>query len=422
MVDYTLKDLDMAEDKKGTAYLFDIDLIERSSYPTFPKLPNHALMKFSSYFKSQGYKVKLVYKAKLIPLFHKSRNVYVGSALYSGNLNRFKRRFENSKKFKKTLLLEHITIGTPLDTMPEQVERCLCDYAEYIDMVDRTDIKLGWWPVNVGFLTRGCYRKCKFCVNRDKTEIVPVNTLDEIYVNKGVRIELLDDNLFAYDGSPKLLREIGRFSTEHDVKFKLRNGLDCRKVTPERLAGLKASRHAFDALHCAWDETKNTFIFKNIMEVKKAYGGTVRCYTLCGVNIYTDEELYKDILGLFYRYYCLYKISVEPIVALFEDDTEQYVNPYWKLYKTIKHSYYMQIASGPSSLKRHTSKARMHLADKVIEILGEHSWLVEKKIGVIVDDPGLNDKLKVIAKELGVKHREIGTEYNKIRFLNYTKG
>ena len=410
---YTLNDYNIDFNKVGTAYLFDIDLIERSSYPTFPKLPNHALLKFSSYFKAQGYKIKLVYTAKQIPLLHREGNVYVGSALYSGNLTRFKNRFDKVRKFKRGLSFEQITIGTPVDSMPIEVEGCLCDYTEYAEMLESTDIKLGWWPVNVGFLTRGCYRQCKFCVNRDKKEIVPVNSLDEIYQQPGVRIELLDDNLFAYDKSPELFKEIGQFSKEHGIKFQLRNGLDLRKITPEKLDGLKAAKKAFGSLHCAWDETKNTYIFKNVMAVKKAYGGEVNCYTLCGVNINTDEELYKDLLGLFYRFFCLFKAQIKVIIALFEDDTGNYVNPYWPLYKTIKHAYYMQKVSGPSNLKRWTSNANMHLADKVIEVLGEHSWLVEERIGDIILDDGLNDKLRIIAKELGVKHREIGVEYNR---------
>ena len=417
MTDFSLKDFNINEDKPGTVYLCDIDLIERSSYPTFPKLPNHALLKFSSFFKKLGYKVKLVYSVKGIPLFNKKGDVYVGSALYSGNLNRFKRRFKKSKKFKKSLLITDIIIGTPLDNMPPEVENCLCDYTEYKEMLNTTDIKLGWWPVNVGFLTRGCYRHCKFCVNRDKKEIIPVNTLEEIYQNKGIRIELLDDNLLAYEDSPNLFRQIGEFSKEHNVKFKLRNGLDCRNVTPEKLEGLKAAKKAFDSLHCAWDETKNTFIFKNIMKVKKEYGGEVRCYTLCGVNIHTEEELYKDILGLFYRLFCLFKVGVKVVIALFEDDTEEYVNPYWSLYKTIKGSYYMQKMSGPTTIKRTTSKSRLHLADKVIEILGEHSWLVTTKVGTIINDPNLNTKLRAIAEELGVRHIEIGPEYNKPRCM-----
>lgn len=417
MTDFKIENLGINPDNKKIAYLFDIDIIERSSYPTFPKLPNHALMKFSTYFKGLGYKVKLIYHSKQIPLLYKEGNVYIGSALYSGNLNRFKKRFELIKKFKNSLEIKHIRIGTPTDTMPLEVENCLCDYTEYRDMVNNGNIKLGWWPVNVGFLTRGCYRHCKFCVNRDKNEIIPVNTLEEIYQNKGVRIELLDDNLFAYEGSSDLFKQIGKFSETHNIKFKLRNGLDCRKVTPEKLEGLKVAKRAFDSLHCAWDETQNTFIFKNIMKVKKAFGGTVRCYTLCGVDIHTPEEMYKDILGLFYRYFCLYKIDVEPIIALYEDDRMEYVNPYWDVYKTIKHSYYMQIASGPTFLKRYTSKATDHLANKIIEMLGEHSWLVTRKIGSICDDPTLNEKLRKVAKELGVKHREIGREYNKRRFI-----
>jgi hypothetical protein len=420
-MDYTIADLKIDEEDKRTAYLFDIDLIERSSYPTFPKLPNHALLKFSSYFKSLGYRVILVYSAKRIPIFNKPGCVYVGSALYNGNLNRFKKRFKLMRKFKKGLVLEDITIGTPLDTMPPEVEKGLCDYTEYKEMLNTTDIKLGWWPVNVGFLTRGCYRQCEFCVNRNKKEIIPVNTLEEIYQQEGVRIELLDDNLFAYEKSPELLKKIGKFSEENNVKFKLRNGLDLRKVTPERLEGLKIAKNAFDSLHCAWDETKNTFIFKNIMEVKYQYKGDVRCYTLCGVNITNDKKLYKDILGLFYRYFCLLKVGVWPIIALFEDDTGEYQNPYWNLYKTIKGSYYKMKIAGPTNLKRYTSKGNQHLGDKIIEILGEHSWLAEKRIGVILNDPELDKKLEVIAKELGVKHRTITEKYSKKKFVKGSK-
>lgn len=415
MVNFKVEDIGITE-KKGTAYLFDIDLIERSSYPTFPKLPNHALMKFSSYFKELGYKVILVYNTERIPLIAREGNVYVGSALYRGNLKRFQNRISKGRKFKKSLSLENIMIGTPTDCMPGEVEASLCDYTEYKEMLNTTDIKLGWWPVNVGFLTRGCYRHCQFCVNRDKSEIVPVNTLEEIYQNKGVRIELLDDNLFAYENSGELFKKIGEFSEKEGVKFKLRNGLDCRKVTPEGLEGLKQAKNAFDSLHTAWDETRNTFIFKNIMKVKKEYRGEIRCYTLCGVDISTEEEMYKDILGLFYRYYSLLKIQVSPVIALFEDDKDEYINPYWDLYKTIKGSYYKMKIAGPTNLQRYTSKSNQHLTDKVIELLGDNSWLVERRIGEIVNDPNLNEKLLKISKELGVKHRTIGEEYNIKRF------
>lgn len=86
------------------------------------------------------------------------------------------------------------------------------------------------------------------------------------------------------------------------------------------------------------------------------------------------------------------------------------------MYKTIKGSYYKMKIAGPTNLQRYTSKSNQHLTDKVIELLGDNSWLVERRIGEIVNDPNLNEKLLKISKELGVKHRTIGEEYNIKRF------
>ena len=53
-------------------------------------------------------------------------------------------------------------------------------------MIEETGKKLDWYPTNVGFLTRGCYRHCDFCVNRNKDKITRVNNLEDIYVHKGL--------------------------------------------------------------------------------------------------------------------------------------------------------------------------------------------------------------------------------------------
>jgi hypothetical protein len=397
------------KNKQKMCYLFDIDIIERKQYPQFPKLPNHALMKFSSYYKEKGYDVTLVYNKKLIPHMYDPNNVYIGSALFNENLERFKKRFNHKVVFKSTLTLERITIGRPNDSYPDPaIEQCKCDYTEYTDMINNTNVKLGWWPANVGFLTRGCYRHCDFCVNRDRNEIVRVNELEDIYVNKGVYIELLDDNLFASDDAVELLNKIGKFHKKHKVLFKLRNGLDCRSISPEKIKALENANPAFEAFHCAWDNAKHTFIFKNIKEIKKnVHGISLRCHMIFGVGVTTKEELKKDLLSFFYRYYCLRSIRVDPVPSLFEDDTGKYVNPYWDLYRTLRMTYNAMAKSRRQYLKRKLGVAYLGLADKIIEVLDEYSWLAEKRVGEILDMPDLNDKLKQIANEIGIKHRDI---------------
>ena len=387
-------------------YLFDIDIIERSEYPHFPKLPNHALMKLSSYYKNKGYSVKLIYNYKNIPIIYNKDNVYIGSALYNGNLKRFKKRLSKPLKYTHQLRLEHIHIGTPTDVCPiTDLEGLQCDYTEYDKMLEETSIKLQWYPVNVGFLTRGCKRHCKFCVNRDKSEITPVNTLDEIYIKKGYDIELLDDNLFAADNAVELLHTIADFAEKHRIYFRLRNGLDLRvKPNKEKLEALARASKYFGGYHCAWDDVKNTYIFNNIVYTKKNVPGEFVVYMLSGIHIHTEEELYKDFLGLFYRYYLLRKINAKPYIALFEDDTGQYINPYWTLYKTIKDSYYVMSASTQSNLKNKLSLNRVALADEIIRILGKYSWLVTMKIKDIIDCPDFYERFAEIADEIGVKH------------------
>lgn len=390
-------------------YLFDIDLIERSTYPTFPKLPNHALMKFSAYYKEKGYQVVLVHDVNLIPLNYNEENLYIGSALYSGNLERFKKRLKNRVNFKNGLKLHHIKIGTPLDTCPiTDLEGLKCDYSEYDKMIEETGKKLDWYPTNVGFLTRGCYRHCDFCVNRNKDKITRVNNLEDIYVHKGMDIELLDDNLFSSDDAVELFYNIGKFARMEDVNFHLRNGLDLRTAPDDKIKALQYASVAFSRLHCAWDMVKNTFIFRNLMKVNKNVNGvTFVCYMIAGVHIHTEEELREDLLGLFYRYFLLRRIGAEPYIALFEDDTEQYKNPYWHLYKTIKRQYAFQKQSKLQYLKRRLPLKQVKLAEKTIDILGEYSWLVEMTTGEVLSLPDFNERFKKIADEIGVKHYDV---------------
>ena len=387
-------------------YLFDIDLIERHTYPTFPKLPNHALLKFSDYFKKRGYSVRLIVVPKDIPLIYNPNNVYIGSSLYSGNLLRFKKRLQK-KITRNQLKIDHIHIGTPTDYCPiTDMKGIKADYSIYDEMIKKYGIKLEWYPTNIGFLTRGCKRHCSFCVNRDKSEITPVNTLEEIYVKKGYDIELLDDNLLASDNATEYFTQIANFGEKNNVKFHLRNGLDLRvKLDDELLLSLKNASKYFNSFHMAWDNVRNTPIYSNICKYRKNVRIDSVCYTLTGVNIYDREELYKDFLGIFYRWYLLRIIGVKPYIALFEDDTGEYINPYWNLYKTIKLQYGSQKTNNLQHIKRKLNLSRVRLADEVINILGDYSWLVEQPTGEVLRRETFDDDFKDIAKEIGVRHK-----------------
>lgn len=386
------------------AYLFDIDLIERKKYPTFPKLPNHCLMKLSDYYKKKGYKVRLIYLPKYIPKKYDEKNVYIGSALYSGNLVQFKKRLKLNQNM---IPFEKIKIGTPLDNCQEaEIPGIKCDYTEYDKMIKRDNIKLQWHPANVEFLTRGCIRHCQFCVNRNRNKITEVNTLDEIYQKEGQPIYLLDDNLFESPNAEKHFNEIAEFGKKHkNIKISLQNGIDARNVTPEKLKALgEASKYISSSLHVAWDDVKNSFIFKNIMEIKKYSHIGVMCYCLLGENIYSDEDFKKDILGFMYRYLNLMKIGVHPINQLYEDDREEFKNKYWNLYTFFLKNYSFMTVSKMQTIYRKIPPNQKPVADKIVEMLEEFEWVITTPVGKIVEDENFDLKMKNIADYIGIKH------------------
>lgn len=393
-------------------YLFDIDLIERKKYPQFPKLPNHCLMKMSSYFKQRGYKVRLVYLPKYIPKKFTKTNKYIGSALYSGNLERFKKRIVHyNKKNIINLPLNKIHIGTPLDSCPiTDLEGLKCDYTEYDKMIEQDNIKLAWYPSNVGFLTRGCKRHCSFCVNRNKSEITRVSNMEDIYVNKGKPIYLLDDNLFASDDAVEIFNQIALFGKKNpNIKISLQNGIDCRVISEDKLQALKKASKYLGVLHIAWDNVQNTYIFKNIIQLKST-GGTYYCYCLLGENVYTDEDFKRDILSFFYRYFQLMKIGIKTINQLYEDDKEEYKNPYWNLYVIILRQYNFHKWGQYYNIYRELPPNFFKLVEHIIKLLGEYSWIITENVGDIIYSPNFDSKMKSIADYLQIKHITIPKE------------
>lgn len=53
---------------------------------------------------------------------------------------------------------------------------------------------------SIGFLTRGCFRKCPFCVNRNESKVFKYSELSDFLDSDRKVISLLDDNFLGYAG------------------------------------------------------------------------------------------------------------------------------------------------------------------------------------------------------------------------------
>ena len=139
--------------------------------------PNLALMKLSSWHKSQGDIVEWA-----DPMFGDYDRVYMSKI------------FSFSEDNRDVWRCEVIRGGTGYDLykeLPFDVERSDPDYSIY-PALDR--------KVAYGFLTRGCPNKCPWCVVPKKEgNIRPYRDVEEIAINGRTNLILMDNNILASD-------------------------------------------------------------------------------------------------------------------------------------------------------------------------------------------------------------------------------
>ena len=114
--------------------------------------------------------------------------------------------------------------GTGYDlnrTLPEEVDRLQPDYTIY-PTIDKTTA--------YGFTTRGCIRKCKWCVVPKKEGgIKPYMDVDEIAIEGRTNLILMDNNVLASDYGLKQMEKTIR----RGYKVDYNQALDARLVTDD---------------------------------------------------------------------------------------------------------------------------------------------------------------------------------------------
>jgi len=83
---------------------------------------------------------------------------------------------------------------------------------------------------SIGFLTRGCVRKCPFCVNKSINQVYNYSNLSDFTDPKRPYIYLWDDNFLASKNWKQLLIELQN-TNKH---FQFRQGLDIRLINEEK--------------------------------------------------------------------------------------------------------------------------------------------------------------------------------------------
>ena len=209
-----------------------------SDYTGFP---NYALMKISAYHKAQGDHVEW-----WIPMVKYDR-------VYSSKIFTFS---------PEDPMLPEDTIkgGTGygiLDELPPEVDCMFPDYSLYPDC-DHA----------IGFLTRGCIRKCPWCiVPKKEGTIRPYRSWQQIKRQGRRDIVFMDNNVLACEhGLDQMVSMIDR-----GVRIDFNQGMDARLITPEVaeiMARLKWIR--FIRMSCDTDAMLDTVLEK--VDLLKQHG------------------------------------------------------------------------------------------------------------------------------------------------------
>lgn len=285
--------------------LIDADLLDNGT-----KHPNLALMKLSGYYKAIGHDVTLITDYNSIIGYDK---VFV-SKVFSFTM--FPKEIKRSN---------NVIIGGSGfypdgngPQLPKTVEHHMPDYSlyeEYINAKIKEGLKASHFndyrDFSIGFMTRGCFRKCEFCINRKYDSVFRHSSVSEFLDPSRKYIYLWDDNVLAYAKWNEVLDELNATGK----CFQFRQGLDIRVMTPEKAEVLSQSKYYGDYIFAFDDLTQKREVIKGLKVWKNQTSKITKLYLLCA---YKSTDI-NDIEELFERISILMQFQCLPYVMRYEN-------------------------------------------------------------------------------------------------------
>lgn len=323
--------------------IIDADLIGRAKH----RFPNLVCMKLSAHYKSQGHDVYL-------------------KTNYDG-LDQYDRVFI-SKVFTDTLVPEEILKLNNVEyggtgffydkapKLPDEIEHIKPDYHLYDQWVDeklnegakedesedeknariakrRKDF-VYYLDYSIGFLTRGCFRQCEFCVNKNYKRCERHSSVHEFMDKDRPKLCFLDDNFFACPQWKELISEVKATGK----RFQFKQGLDERLLTDEKIHELMSWPYDGDYIFAFDNIADKDLIVSKLRRIRELYPTTkkhFKFYVLCGYdrNEKWDEDFWQqDIADTFERIKILASYSAIPYIMRYE---KCYTSTHSGVYSTV---------------------------------------------------------------------------------------
>ena len=293
--------------------VIDADLISKRNH----NFPNLTCMKISGYYKEKGYDVVLKRDYNGLEAFEK---VFISKV------------FTDTPFPDEILKLPNVEYGgtgffyDKAPNLPDEIEHHMPDYGLYDEYVAERKAKgkkvSNYTDYSIGYLTRGCFRKCSFCVNQKYDRVIEHSPLSEFYNSDRKKICLLDDNFFGCPNWKNLLQ--GLIDTGR--KFVFKQGLDERLLTDDKCKMLFTSKYDGNFIF-AFDNIEDYPLIEKKLQLIRQYTSSpkVKFYVLCGFDRngkYDSEFFLEDIKGVYTRIKLLAKYNAMPYLMRFNRHKE----------------------------------------------------------------------------------------------------
>lgn len=285
--------------------LIDADLLDNGT-----RHPNLAIMKLSGYYKAKGHDVSLLTDYSGIIGYDK---VFVSKVF---SYTKFPKEVKRSKNVKCGGSGFFPEGNGP--QLAKTIEHHMPDYSiyeQYIQAKIEEGVQASYYndyrDFSIGFMTRGCFRKCEFCINKKYDSVFRHASVNEFLDPGRKYIYLWDDNVLGYAKWNEVFDELRATGK----KFQFRQGLDIRVMTSEKAEVLAKSRYYGDYIFAFDDLAQKNEVIKGLKIWKKKTGKITKLYLLCA---FKSTDL-KDIEELFERIQILMRFQCLPYVMRYEN-------------------------------------------------------------------------------------------------------
>lgn len=294
--------------------IIDADLLDHGT-----RHPNLALLKISGYCKDLGHKVRLV--CDYSELSNDLLNEY--DLLVMSKVFNFSRVPNDiTQLIKERKIVRGGTGFFELDCpdLPPEVEHHKPDYSLYLEYIEKQtngdpQIKKrkydDYLSYSIGFTTRGCFRKCSFCVNRKYDHVFDHSPIEEFLDHSRPKIYLWDDNIMASPHFDEIIDHLNATGKS----FQFRQGMDMRLMTDAKAKKLSKSHYYGDFIF-AFDHIEDADLIQNKLDIwRKHCHRETKLYVLVAY----DSQDEKDILNTFERIRILMSHGCLPYIMRYQD-------------------------------------------------------------------------------------------------------